>query len=250
MKKLEEMSLDELWHLFPIKLEEHKEVYEEYFNEEKERVESFIPKEKIYRLSHIGSTAIKDIIAKPVVDILLETEGQYFGDVSILLKENGYTFMCASPYRASFNKGYTNRGYEERVFHLHLRVKNDNDELYFRDYLNNNVEIRKEYEALKIKLAKEYEFNRDEYTNQKSEFVKKYSEEAKKLYQDKYRKQIKKGNKMIGLFVPSTIFLFLSYAFLGLIIYSYFSFFAAFSIGNVVGLLILYLSVLLYMILF
>lgn len=190
MKKLEEMSLDELWHLFPIKLEEHKEIYKEYFQEEKERIESFIPKGKIYRISHIGSTAIEDIMAKPVVDILLETEGQFFGDISILLKENGYTFMCASPYRASFNKGYTDSGYEERVFHLHLRLKNDNDELYFRDYLNDKPEVRKEYEALKIKLAKEYEFNRDEYTNQKGEFVKKYSEEAKQFYKEKYKKPL------------------------------------------------------------
>ena len=73
-----------------------------------------------------------------------------------------------------------------KVFHLHLRYKNDNDELYFRDYLIEYTEIAKEYEELKLKLWKEYEFNRDGYTNAKGDFIQKYTQKAKLLYGKKY----------------------------------------------------------------
>ena len=49
--------------------------------------------------------------------------------------KNGYICMSQSENRLSFNKGYTENGFAERTFHLHLRYAGDNNELYFRDYL-------------------------------------------------------------------------------------------------------------------
>ncbi len=86
----------------------------------------------------------------------------------------------------SFNKGYTINGFAERVFHLHLRYVGDNDELYFRDYLNEHTSIAVEYEKMKLRLWKKYEFNRDGYTNSKTDFIQKYTEKAKREYGDKY----------------------------------------------------------------
>lgn len=88
--------------------------------------------------------------------------------------------MSDSGERASFNQGYTESGFAEKVFHLHLRLAGDHDELYFRDYMNAHPEAAKEYEALKLRLWKEYEHDRDEYTRQKTEFVRNYTELGKK----------------------------------------------------------------------
>ena len=55
---------------------------------------------------------------------------------------------------------------------MHLRHCGDNDELYFRDYLIEHPDIAREYEKLKLNLWKEYEHNRDGYTNAKTEFIK------------------------------------------------------------------------------
>lgn len=84
----------------------------------------------------------------------------------------------------SFNKGYTENGFAEKVFHLHLRYMDDNDEIYFRDYLIAHPKIAEEYEALKLGLWKRFEHDRDGYTEAKSEFVKKYTALAK-LEEDK-----------------------------------------------------------------
>jgi GrpB-like predicted nucleotidyltransferase (UPF0157 family) len=71
------------------------------------------------------------------------------------------------------------QGFAEKVFHLHLRYYGDNDEVYFRDYLNEHAEIAKLYEEMKLNLWKQYEHDRDGYTEAKREFVKKYTEIAK-----------------------------------------------------------------------
>lgn len=86
----------------------------------------------------------------------------------------------------SFNKGYTEDGFAERVFHLHLRYAGDHDELFFRDYLIEHPEAAREYEKLKLSLWKEYEHNRDAYTDAKTELVKKYTEQAKMIYGNRY----------------------------------------------------------------
>lgn len=77
------------------------------------------------------------------------------------------------------NKGYTPEGFAERVFHVHLRIAGDNDELYFRDYLNAHPDVAQGYECLKLSLWKEFEHDRDGYTQAKAAFVRKYADLAK-----------------------------------------------------------------------
>ena len=187
---LEEMSLEELWQLFPIFLREHQDEWKDWYAEERLRLLSFLPEHQIVRLSHIGSTSIETIWAKPIVDILLEIPKE--ADMVVmrdLLLQNGYLLMSESQGRMSFNKGYTPSGFAERVFHLHLRYEGDHDELYFRDYLQEHPAVAKDYEKLKLALWKQYEHNRDAYTEAKTDFIKNYTEEAKKLYGGRYERE-------------------------------------------------------------
>lgn len=179
------MSLEELWRLFPIFLTEHQKYWKEWYLDEENFLKNTIP--NIDRISHIGSTAIPSIWSKPIIDILLEIpkEGNLL-DCKDLIIKNGYICISQSENGLSFNKGYTENGFAEWVFHLHLRYAGNNNELYFRDYLNEHLEVAKEYEALKLRLWKEYEHNRDGYTNAKTELVKKYTEKAKLIYCKRY----------------------------------------------------------------
>lgn len=139
------------------------------------------------KINHIGSTAITFIWAKPIIDVLVEIPRENnLLEYKDWIINCGYICMSEAYNRLSFNKGYTEGGFAKRVFHLHLRYVGDNDELYFRDYLIDHPKVAKEYEKLKLKLWKEYEHNRDAYTNAKTEFVNKYTEEARKLYGNRY----------------------------------------------------------------
>lgn len=186
-KKLEEMSLKELWKLFPIFLVEHNKGWIQWYEEEKKSILSAVPSKIIKRISHIGSTAILEIWAKNIVDILVEVNDKADLDiVKNILINNGWLCMNMTETRIILNKGYTKHGFAEKVFHLHIRIVGDNDELYFREYLNEHKEIGKEYEILKLSLWKEFEHDRDGYTEVKTDFIRKYTNLAKSLYGKRY----------------------------------------------------------------
>lgn len=186
-KDLSNMPLEMLWKLFPIYLTEHKSYWKNWYKDEKQNIIKILPDDCIKRISHIGSTYIETIQAKPIIDILLETTNECkFNDIKKILIENDYICMSESIARMSFNKGYTECGFADKVFHLHLRRFGDNDELYFRDYLMENGDIAKLYERLKLDLWKCYENNRDAYTENKTEFVNYYTDKAKNVYGNKY----------------------------------------------------------------
>ena len=190
-KELSEMSLEELWQLFPIILKEHNPEYSSWYLEEKESLVNIIGKNNIARINHIGSTSVKGLIAKPTVDILLEVNNDC--EVEALkekLSNNGWILMSCSndpELRMVFNKGYTKYGFAEKVFHLHLRYFNDWNELYFRDYLRLNKEVADEYGKLKLSLKDKYEHNRDGYTEAKTEFIMKYTKVAREKFGEKYK---------------------------------------------------------------
>ena len=172
------MTLEELWRLFPIFLTEHNPHWADWYAEEVETLKSILPPDTVY--CHIGSTAISGIMAKPIIDILIVVNSpERMKQAASVLQSNGYIVMSTAESRISLNKGYTENGFAERVFHLHIRLENDVDEIYFRDYLIAHPDIAKEYEQLKLGLWKQYEHDRDGYTEAKSEFVRKYTALAK-----------------------------------------------------------------------
>lgn len=189
-KALSELSLEELWELFPIVLKEHNPQYKDWYQSEANHLLEVIGHDNIVRISHIGSTSVKGLIAKPTVDILMELgESNDIKKVVKLLQMNGWTLM-SSEYEPVvwliFNKGYTPDGFADRVYHLHVRYRGDWDELYFRDYLSEHPEIADKYAKLKLQLWKKYEHNRDGYTEGKSEFIKKYTAKARIKYEGRY----------------------------------------------------------------
>ena len=185
MKQLSEMTLEELWQLFPIVLTEHRDEWRTWFTQEKALLAEVLPGAQI---SHIGSTAIRGILAKPTVDILVETahDANWQDVADAIIGQGGYVCMSRGENRMSFNKGYTPMGFAEKVFHLHLRRTGDNDELYFRDYLNEYADVAAEYERLKLSLWKRLEHDRDGYTAAKSGFVAKNTQIARQEYAGRY----------------------------------------------------------------
>lgn len=189
-KPLSEMSLEELWQLFPIILKEHNPEYKNWYLEEQKKLKSILSSKIVERINHIGSTAVPELRAKPTVDILLEISIE--ANIEIIeskLKNSGWIVMSSEKedqLNIVFNKGYTPQGFADKVFHLHLRYHGDWDELYFRDYLIAHPEIAEKYGELKKNLVKEYKNNRDGYTEAKTEFIKKYTAEARKEFREKY----------------------------------------------------------------
>lgn len=186
-KELSKMPLEELWELFPIFLVSHNDKWNIFYDEIESFLKTALAGYPIERMSHIGSTAISGIWAKDIVDVLIEvSKHSDIHNTARAIERNGFIRMSTEPDRISFNRGYTKDGFAEKVYHLHLRYVGDNDELYFRDYLNDNPVIAKEYEKLKLRLWRQYANNRDAYTEAKTEFIQKHTADARNQYGNRY----------------------------------------------------------------
>jgi len=66
------VSEERLAELFPVILEPHNPEWAKLYIKEEERICRLFGERNIVRISHIGSTAVKGILAKPTIDILAE----------------------------------------------------------------------------------------------------------------------------------------------------------------------------------
>lgn len=178
------MTFEELGKLFPIILTDYKPEWVTFFKMEKEIILKAVGVENIYGIHHFGSTAVVGLKAKPTIDILLEIKGNI--DLETLKNAIigiGYEFSWQKhnpPPHMMFMKGYTLQGFNGQAYHLHIRFKGDWDELIFRDYLRGNSKAMQEYADLKTKLQKQYQFDREGYTQAKGDFINAIVERAKR----------------------------------------------------------------------
>ncbi len=122
-------------------------------------------------IHHIGSTAVPGLPAKPVIDIMLavrklEDAIDCIGPLSDL----GYTFI---DYPQNTDRRFFRKGVP-RTHHVHIVAQGNaelRDHLAFRDALRSNPEWRDQYAALKFDLAERHRNDRAQYSESKTEFV-------------------------------------------------------------------------------
>lgn len=153
-----------------VSLENNYELYKKIFKEEKAYLESVF-KENRFKIEHVGSTSVKNLLSKPVVDIAIGVDNlnsfkKYYSLLNkrytitenlekeeiLLVKENEKETFCLIHVLDIKSNRYTNM-------------------IKFRDILINNLDILKKYENLKIDLAKKYKDDRKNYTKSKNEFI-------------------------------------------------------------------------------
>lgn len=131
----------------------------------------------IVDIAHVGSTSVKSIMAKPIIDIAASVKD--FEDFLALdekLRQNGFNHILHDDNDAQLFYAcgpYYNGSGDEQTHFIHV-VKKDSMEWInynlFRDYLNENETVAMEYEALKLSLAKKG-LPREEYTAGKKDFI-------------------------------------------------------------------------------
>ena len=127
---------------------------------------------KIIDIEHIGSTAVPDLAAKPIIDMVvlvpaLEDTDEYIKQ----LEKLGYNYQ---PKRSSVERCFFIKNTPPN-FHLSLAQPDKYSfwerQKFFRNYLISHPDIAKKYEELKISLIKKHPDGRQEYCDGKSEFI-------------------------------------------------------------------------------
>lgn len=174
-KDLNKMTTKELGQLFPILIKDYSDKWSDLFKSEAELITNSLSPNDIIEIDHIGSTAIPGLKAKPTIDILIQiSERIEISRLKNTFKSLGYLINehpeNPEPH-LTFVKGYTNQGFKGQAYHVHIRYCGDWDEIRFRDYLIKHKEIAREYETLKLELAKKYRNDREAYTDSKTEWI-------------------------------------------------------------------------------
>jgi len=200
-KRISELSAEEWQKVFPIVLEAHNPSCKNWYENERQNILNAVKAEDVVRINHIGSSAVEGLIAKPMIDILLEIDGccnvtKLVEDLNAIGFGDEIFTRRDDPMRLLLGKGFSSDGYAGKVYLLHVRYLGDWDELYFRDFLIANSDVAAEYGNLKINILKDIESgiiermpngNPNGYSEAKVEFVKKYSNIAKQEFHDRYK---------------------------------------------------------------
>jgi len=148
----------------------HSELWHQLFAEEEAQLRNAIGAQ-VVAIEHVGSTALCGLSAKPIIDIAVAVRQIADAEKCVTqLEDIGYKSRgeLGIPGRQYFTKG------DPRTHHLHM-VELGSDlwrsHLLFRDYLRQHPEVAKEYENLKMELARKYTENREAYTEGKAAFI-------------------------------------------------------------------------------
>ncbi|WP_345244338.1 GrpB family protein [Pontibacillus salipaludis] len=136
------------------------------------------------RIQHIGSTAIKGMSAKPIIDILVGVDDLSEVDKPLLKNFSKIGFLRLKVERPGeiVLAKFTDDTYEEKTHFIHLveyQKELWGNLVFFRDYLNSNETARKEYLDIKMDYLKNSSTGVSEYTDFKEEFVKSIFEKRK-----------------------------------------------------------------------
>jgi GrpB-like predicted nucleotidyltransferase (UPF0157 family) len=145
------------------------------FEEERGRIEGVVG-EWLVGVEHVGSTAVRGLDAKPVIDVMVGLESMAVADFCVEpLIRLGYSYWeeGVEPHHRLFAK-FVDAGWTARTHNLHLVEAGDwywKEHLLFRDHLRADPATAQEYAKLKRGLAHRFRDDREAYTAAKTEFV-------------------------------------------------------------------------------
>ncbi len=131
-------------------------------------------KDTVIDIQHIGSTSIKHIHAKPIIDLVVGvTDLDKVKELIPLLEIESIQYREQDiPNQLLFVMGDITQ--EIRTHHIHI-VKHKsiewNNYINFRDYLNEFPDKAHMYETLKLNLANTFPMDRIAYTNGKHTLI-------------------------------------------------------------------------------
>ena len=123
-------------------------------------------------IEHAGSTAVPGLAAKPVIDIMVAVATLAASRPAIsAAAEAEYMYW---PHRADVMHWFCKPSVVRRTHHLHLIPYGSElwqARLGFRDALRADSDLAKECAQLKYHLAAKHRYDREAYTESKTEFV-------------------------------------------------------------------------------
>ncbi len=162
---------------------DYNPIWAEMFESESEKIR-WILGDNCVAIHHIGSTAVPNLAAKPIIDIMPIVKSLDAVDqVAAAFEEIGYEYLgeFGIPGRRYLRKGGDERTHQIHIF-LNGDAKNIDRHIAFRDYMKTHDNERNEYAMLKMRLAQQFPYDIDGYCDGKEAFVKSREQKALEEY--------------------------------------------------------------------
>ncbi|RII35495.1 GrpB family protein [Clostridium chromiireducens] len=150
----------------------------------------------IIDVQHFGSTSIKGLSAKPIIDIIIVANDiSQIDEYNQVMEDYGYSVRGENGIegRRYFVKLSPDNS-RNHTHHIHIYQKGNQhifDELMFRDYLRIDNEAFKEYERIKIEASLKFRYSPREYVNAKDDCIMSIMDKANLYYKHKNNPYVK-----------------------------------------------------------
>ncbi|MFR6207488.1 MAG: GrpB family protein, partial [Bacteroides ovatus] len=159
--------------------------WEVEYENESQKIKNIL-KDILVEVYHIGSTAVKGLAAKSIIDIM-----PVVTNISLVDKHNkefvAIGYECMGEFgiegRRYFRKGGDNRTHQIHIFEQ-SNHKDINRHIAVRDFLRTHPDIALEYGELKMELAYRFSEDIEGYCTGKDAFVKQLEKDALLWYQN------------------------------------------------------------------
>tara|TARA_B100001996_G_C18264857_1_gene440702 strand:- start:39 stop:545 length:507 start_codon:yes stop_codon:yes gene_type:complete len=133
-------------------------------------------------IEHIGSTSVKYLASKPIIDILIGIRSQELDNYIDPIKSLGFTYIKEYEIETPKRRFFFIEKSKKRIAHIHL-VKHNSQwfkrHIAFRNELRSNEITRKKYQNLKYSLSEKEWKDGNEYADAKTKFIRSIEKKLK-----------------------------------------------------------------------
>jgi GrpB-like predicted nucleotidyltransferase (UPF0157 family) len=127
------------------------------------------------KFEHIGSTVVPDLVAKPIIDLMLAVVNfDNMAAITVALQPEDWHLIPPELTKKDKQRTFVKVVKDKRSAHLHLFLKSSDESkrhIDFRNLLRENSNLADDYAKLKTELAETFKNDREGYTNAKAEFI-------------------------------------------------------------------------------
>ncbi|MBU0904122.1 MAG: GrpB family protein [Firmicutes bacterium] len=165
------------WAFEKIEIIKPDPMWEDKGIQEKEELCNLLSPFGVKQVEHIGSTAIPNLPAKPIIDLMASIPSfQHINKIVKNLSLHDWHYVPPELDNQPWRRFFVKVKDDKRVAHLHLMQEGEDrweKQLEFRNKLRTNAHLAEEYASIKSQLAQEFNNDRERYTEAKTEFINK-----------------------------------------------------------------------------
>jgi GrpB-like predicted nucleotidyltransferase (UPF0157 family) len=129
----------------------------------------------VKEVEHIGSTSIRNLPAKPILDLMAMIPSfDDLDEIACTLAKDQWHYVPPELDNRPWRRFFIKVENEKRVAHLHLMPDGEPrwvQQRLFRDFLNGNPTLKDDYAELKKHLANQFPDDREAYSEGKTAFI-------------------------------------------------------------------------------